>query len=86
MLKSGAMTTTNVPINIIVRNGQTIILNTRSSVALIEAGIPKSSWHVINRTGDAFFEGELTKQFLRNGFTSGTNVIRQTGTNIKYTN
>jgi hypothetical protein len=60
-----------VPINVIVRDGNTLILNTRSAQALTRAGIPRDSWNVINRTGDDFFEQLLTGQLSRNGLGSG---------------
>jgi hypothetical protein len=64
-----------VPINVIVRDGNTLILNTRSAQALTRAGIPRESWSVINRTGDDFFEGLLSGQLSRNGLTSyGTDL------------
>lgn len=81
-LRGGTLSATDVPINVIVRNGQTLILNTRSSVALMQAGIPRSAWNVINQTGVPSFENMLTGQLARNGLTTGTNVIRQSGTQI----
>jgi hypothetical protein len=56
----------DVPINYIVRNGQTIILNTRSTQALEAAGIPRSLWNGVNQTGNEFFEGLLNGQLGRN--------------------
>lgn len=41
-LRSGAMNPAEVSVNYIVRDGQTIILNTRSAQALEAAGIPRS--------------------------------------------
>ncbi|WP_203748848.1 RHS repeat-associated core domain-containing protein [Cellulomonas chitinilytica] len=74
-LRSGAMSPKDVPIDVIVREGNTLILNTRSSQALIRAGIPRSSWNVINRTGQAAFEARLDGQLSRNGLTSyGTDL------------
>lgn len=82
-LKSGTLSATDVPINVVVRNGQTFILNTRSSAALMQAGIPRSTWNVVNQTGVSSFERMLTEQLSRNGLTNGTNTIRQSGTQIK---
>ena len=42
-LQSGALTAADVPVEVIVRNGQTLILNTRSATALAGAGIPRTS-------------------------------------------
>jgi hypothetical protein len=42
MLKNGTLSATDIPINVVSRNGQTFILNTRSSAALMKAGISRS--------------------------------------------
>jgi RHS repeat-associated protein len=82
LLRNGALSTADVPINVVVRNGQTFILNTRSSAALVQAGIPRSAWNVVDQSGVTFFENLLTGQLTRNGLINGTNAIRQTGTNL----
>ncbi len=69
------MTPKDVPINVIVRDGNTLILNTRSATALTRAGVPRYSWNVINRTGDDFFEGLLSGQLQRNGLDSSGYVF-----------
>lgn len=69
-LSSGTLSPKDVPIDVIVRDGNTLILNTRSSQALIRAGVPRSSWNVIDRTGQAAYESRLTGQLTRNGLTS----------------
>jgi hypothetical protein len=70
-LGSGALTPKDVPVGMIVRNGNSLILNTRSAQALMQAGIPRSAWSVIDQTGDPFFEELLTGQLTRNGLDSG---------------
>jgi hypothetical protein len=74
-LKSGAMSSKDVPINVVVREGNTLITNTRSAQALTRAGIPRDAWNVINRTGDPLFEKLLTGQLTRNGLTSAGTVL-----------
>ncbi|MFT3874089.1 MAG: hypothetical protein QM714_15840 [Nocardioides sp.] len=69
-LRSGALSPKDVPIDVIVRDGNSLILNTRSSQALIRAGVPRSSWNVIDRTGQAAYESRLTGQLTRNGLSS----------------
>lgn len=64
------MSAKDVPIDVIVRNGNTLILNTRSSQVLIRAGIPRSQWTVVNRTGVREYERRLTAQLKRNGLSS----------------
>jgi RHS repeat-associated protein len=79
-LRNGNLSAADVPIDVIVRNGQTFILNTRSSAALTMAGIPRSAWKVVNRTGQAAFEGRLTNQLLKNAIPNGTNTIKSGST------
>ncbi len=74
-LASGAKSPKDVPIDVIMRDGNTLILNTRSAQALKRAGIPRSSWHVRNRTGDQFYEDLLSGQLRRNRLdSSGTDL------------
>ncbi|ULQ52152.1 DUF6443 domain-containing protein [Flavihumibacter fluvii] len=82
MLRNGTLSAAEVPINVVVRNGQTFILNTRSSAALMQAGIPRSAWNLVNQTGITSFEEMLTDQLIRNGLINGTNTIRQSGTQL----
>jgi hypothetical protein len=69
------MSAKDVPIDVIVRNGQTFILNTRSSAALTQAGIPRSAWNIISRTGEVEYEQRLTNQLIKLGNPNGTNTI-----------
>ncbi|WP_428633992.1 hemagglutinin repeat-containing protein [Sedimenticola sp.] len=79
-LESGNLKPSDVPIDYITRNGNTLILNTRSSQALTQAGIPRSQWNAVNRTGDAAFEARLTGQLQRNNLTeAGISTVRQSG-------
>lgn len=52
-LGSGSLHPADVPIEYAVRDGNTLILNTRSAMALEKAGIPRSNWNAINVTSDA---------------------------------
>ncbi|MFS1524641.1 hypothetical protein ACL7TT_11075 [Microbulbifer sp. 2304DJ12-6] len=79
-IKSGNLKVSDVPIDYIVRNGNTLILNTRSSQALMRAGIPRSQWRAVNRTGSASYEARLTGQLKRNKLTDeGISTVRQAG-------
>lgn len=79
-LRSGSLTPADVPIDVVVRDGNTLLLNTRSSQALTRAGIPRSQWAIVNRTGDGFYESLLDGQSSRNGLGStGTQSVRSTG-------
>ena len=80
-VSSGALKIADVPIDYIVRNGNTLILNTRSSQALIRAGVPRSQWNGVNRSGQGQFEAMLTGQLKRNKLTdAGISTARQSGT------
>jgi hypothetical protein len=79
-LRSGAMTPTDVPVQYVERDGQTLILNTRPAQALEQAGIPRAQWNAVNVTGNADAEARLTRQLLNNGLTSaGTPTVRPSG-------
>jgi filamentous hemagglutinin len=69
-LNSGALSAAEVSIQYIVRNGNKLILNTRSAQALERAGIPRSQWNPVNMTGNAAAEKRLTDQLRRNGLDS----------------
>lgn len=79
-INSGKVNVADLPIEYIVRDGNTLILNTRTSQALTQAGIPRSQWNAIDRTGDALFEELLTGQLSRNKLTSeGISTVRPSG-------
>ena len=76
-LRSGALHPGDVPIEYAVKEGNALILNTRSAMALEKAGIPRSSWNAINVTNDAAAQTRLTGQLERNGLSSaGTDSVR----------
>jgi len=77
-LRSGAMKPADVPIEFIVRDGNSLILNTRSVQALQQAGIPRSAWNAIDMTGDAAAQARLSGQLQRNGLTS-QGILNPTG-------
>ena len=78
-LKNGKTSVEHVPIDYIVRDGNTLILNTRSSQALIKAGIPRTEWNAVNRTGNVKFENMLSNQLSNNKLTTeGVETVRQT--------
>ena len=88
-LQSGKLSVNDLPIDVIVREGNTLILNTRSSVTLTKAGVSRNHWNIVNRTGQELYENLLNGQLQRNNLTNvGTYTIRQSGTQntIRYTN
>lgn len=81
-LRSGALNATEVPVEYIIRDGNTLILNTRSAQALEQAGIPRAQWNAVNVTGNIEAEARLTMQLTRNRLTSaGTPTVRPSGGN-----
>lgn len=67
----------DVLIEYIVRNGNNLMLNTRSAQALQRAGIPRSQWNAVNVTGNTAEEARLTAQLRRNGLHS-TGILNPT--------
>lgn len=79
-LSAGILKPADLPVEYLVRDGNSLLINTRSSLALKQAGIPESSWNLINRTGVESAEAAMTERLLRNGLGSGgTDVLRITG-------
>jgi hypothetical protein len=79
-LSSGALAPADVPVQVAVVDGNTLILNTRSALALEEAGIPRAEWTLQNVTGDPEAMQRLENQLANNGLTSaGTPTVRITG-------
>ena len=70
-IRAGHINPSQIEVNYIVRpGGRTLILNTRTGQALEQAGIPRSQWNAINRTGHPDFERMLSEQLRRNNLTN----------------
>jgi hypothetical protein len=79
-LRAGVLKPADLPVEYLVRDGNRLLINTRSSLALKQANIPESSWSLINRTGVESAEAAMTDRLLHNGLGSGgTDVLRITG-------
>jgi hypothetical protein len=52
-LQAGRMTPADLPVEYIVRDGNTLMLNTRSAKVIEQAGIPRGQWYARNVTGIA---------------------------------
>ncbi|MFJ4291923.1 DUF637 domain-containing protein [Cupriavidus sp. NPDC089707] len=50
-IRNGSISPSQIPLDFVDMNGTKLILNTRTSVALDRAGVPKSSWYGNNQTG-----------------------------------
>jgi hypothetical protein len=66
-LRSGTLSPADVPVQYIVQDGNTLMLNTRSAQALEQAGIPRAQWNAVDMTGDAAAQARLAAQLQRNG-------------------
>lgn len=69
-IRSGVRNPASEEFNCVVRDGRVIIANTRSAQELERAGVPRSQWNTIDRTGDAVWEGCVTDQLNRNKLTN----------------
>jgi hypothetical protein len=79
-LRSGEFKPEDVPIDVIRTDGKVLILNTRSSAALREAGIPRSDWLVVDRSEETDYAQRLAAQLRRNNLdTSGVSEFRIVG-------
>ncbi|NRG83978.1 hypothetical protein [Streptococcus suis] len=79
-LKNGKISASEIPVEYINRDGNILILNTRTSQALTQADIPRSQWHILDRTGDPLQEALLDGQLSRNKLSSsGTPTVRKSG-------
>ena len=80
VISTGKIKVEDLPIEYIVRDGNTLILNTRTSQALTQAGIPRGQWVSIDRTGIQLFEELLDGQLSRNKLTSkGISTVMSSG-------
>jgi hypothetical protein len=66
-LRAGTTAVKDVKVQVIVRDGNTFILNTRSALALESAGIPRSAWNIVDMTGVLRAEKALTTQLTLSG-------------------
>jgi RHS repeat-associated protein len=79
-LKSGELSTADVPIEYVEREGSRLIVNTRSAQALERAGVPRSQWRAVNQTHDAATQARVTRQLQRNRLTNaGTKTVTSSG-------
>ena len=72
------MAASDVPVKYVTIGGNKVIVNTRSSLALMRGGIPQSQWTLIDAT--ATDAAAIQARLLRNGLgPEGTPVLRITG-------
>jgi hypothetical protein len=82
--RAGSLAASDVPIQTINLGEGSLIVNTRSSLALTQGGIPQSQWMIADMTGNAALEADITQRLVNNGLTTaGTNTLRITGSGGK---
>jgi RHS repeat-associated protein len=79
-LRAGILTPASVPVRIVPVGPITLIVETRSSLALTRAGVPQDEWNLIDVTGNGKLEGDILGRLVHNNLgISGTDVITITG-------
>jgi RHS repeat-associated protein len=75
-LRTGELTAAQVPVKYIVRGNTRLIVNTRSSLSLIRAGIPEEQWHLIEV--QVLEDGrDIAVRLAKNGLDeNGTDALR----------
>lgn len=79
-LRAGTLAVGDVPVQTISLGGNQLIVNTRSALSLMQAGISQSEWAIADMTGDAALEAQIGQRLINNGLSNlGTDVLRITG-------
>jgi hypothetical protein len=80
-LRSGALSPSGVPINMVEgADGIKLLVNTRSALALRRAGIAQESWTIIDLSANQTVRRMIQERLVNNGLTNqGTDVLRITG-------
>lgn len=79
-IRAGSLTVADVPVRVIASGENALIIDTRSSLALMQAGIPQERWILSNLAGNAAEESAMAARLTKNRLTrAGTDVLRITG-------
>lgn len=80
-LKQGVVRPNQVPIDYVLIDGKKVIASTRSSTALIEAGIPKSQWYGTSKAGVTAYDNltfdDSVKRQLKNNYGGSVDKARK---------
>lgn len=80
-LRAGTLAPSDLPVRFVNIEGNALIVNTRSSLALIRANIPQGAWTLIDAT--ATDDWHIMSRLLDNGLGSeGTSTLRITGSEM----
>ena len=75
-LRDGTLAPSDVPVQTVTIDGNTLIVNTRSALALMQAGIEQSDWTLVDMTGDAETMNNIQVRLGNNGLTyAGTSTF-----------
>lgn len=79
-LRAGIMSPSQLPVGVVNgAEGVQLIVNTRSSLALMRGGIPQRSWNIIDFSANPGVRANIEQRLIRNGLTNhGTEVLRIT--------
>ena len=64
-IHDGRVRPSDLPVDYVDSNGNRLILNTRTSTALQDAGVPRAQWYGRNRTGQEAFPGTTYDQLAQ---------------------
>ncbi|WP_269540166.1 RHS repeat domain-containing protein [Cerasicoccus fimbriatus] len=80
-IKSGAVNPSDIPVEYVMKGDTQLLVNTRTSQALEQAGVPRNKWNAVDKTDDAATMKRVEAQLERNKLDeTGTETVRQTGT------
>jgi hypothetical protein len=78
-LRAGTLAVSDVTVGVVSIDGTTLIVNTRSALALMQAGIPQSSWAIADMTSNPAVVTSIMARLVNNGLTTaGTSTLRIT--------
>jgi hypothetical protein len=67
-------------VGVVSIDGTTLIVNTRSALALVQAGIPQSAWTIVDMSSNEVVVDAISQRLISNGLTTaGTSALRITG-------
>jgi hypothetical protein len=79
-IKAGDVNVSDITVDYVMRNGEKVILNTRTSAALKKAGVPMSQWNGVDRTGvevpgmKGTTFNDLAEQQIKNNYKPGESL------------
>jgi hypothetical protein len=78
-LRDGTINPSQVPVKVVIIDGQVLAVNTRSAIALTQAGIAPQDWDIENVTDDPGVVRSIQRRLTQDGMTGGSSTIRVRG-------